>query len=115
MQLSIIPSCTLIFLLFTPCNLLLSVFYVSLKVLSNNLGVFFLYYHHPLIIYTLAVTDSVLSSHMHTETHAKLLKTSCFSISMADAFHVTPYDQCLPYSYKTVGVFVQNSYIAPTV
>jgi len=34
---------------------------------------------------------------------------------MTDAFHVIPYDQYLPYSYKTVGSFVQNSYTAPAV
>jgi len=36
--------------------------------------VIFFLLHHPLIIYTLAVTHSVLSSHMNTKTHAKLLK-----------------------------------------
>lgn len=104
-QLSIIPSCTLIFLLFTRCNLLLSVFSVSLRVLSNIFS-FFLYYHHPLIIYTFAVIHSVLSSHIHTETHAKPLKTSCFNMLERCVFRITPYDQYLPYSYESIMVLV---------
>lgn len=52
---------------------------------------------------------------MYTETHAELLKTSCFSISVTDAFYITLSDQYLPYSYKTIGVFAQSCYIAHAV
>lgn len=117
MQLSIIPSCTLFFLLFTLCNLLLSVFYVSLRVLSNKLWFVFLFslVLRSSINYLHAVTHSILSSYMYREVHDKLLKTSCFSIFMTVAFHVTAYDQYLPYSCKSVGFFVWNSYLVPAV
>lgn len=52
---------------------------------------------------------------MYTETHAKFVKTSCFSISMTDAFQLVPYGHRLPYSYKTIGFLVQNSYTGPAV
>lgn len=120
-QLSIIPSCTLIFLLFTRCNLLLSVFSVSLRVLSNIFS-FFLYYHHPLIIYTFAVIHSVLSSHIHTETHTKILKTSCFNILVLMCLsHNTLWSvpSLQLWSYYGFGLlcfcccFLQNNYITP--